>query len=299
MSLSKTIRSDREKHEIHVAWLFLLPSLIGFLAVRLIPTVFTFVLSFFNWDLIGTPAFAGIDLYKKLFSDPQTGKVLGQTFTYVIGCLVCRLGFGLLLSSLFYKGLKGADIYKAIYFIPVVIPWSAASVVWSYLYAQDVGPINFLLNTIGLESVPWLTNKNIAMLSLIIVSSWKQLGYTTLLLLGGMSNIDSTLYEVSYLEGASSWQRFRYVTFPLLSPSILFVMITEVIYSFQIFDPIYIMTKGGPAGATRTIGYYIYSNAFKRFDFGYAATLSTVLFAVIMFLTILQWIGQKKWVYYD
>ena len=299
MTVARKLRSQREKHEIHVAWLFLLPSLIGFLAVRLVPTVFTFVLSLFNWDLIGTPTFAGFSLFSKLFKDVQFGKVFSQTFLYVIGCLVCRLGFGLLLSSLFYKGLKGADVYKAIYFIPVVIPWAAASVVWSYLFAQDVGPINFLLNAFGIQSVPWLTNKNVAMISLIIVSSWKQLGYTTLLLLGGMTNIDSTLFEVCYLEGASPWQKFRYVTFPLLSPSILFVMITEVIYSFQIFDPIYIMTKGGPAGSTRTIGYYIYSNAFKRFDFGYAATLSTVLFAVIMILTILQWIGQKKWVYYD
>lgn len=282
-----------------MAWLFLLPCLLGFLVVRLLPTLFTFVLSLFNWDLIGTPTFAGFGLFEKMFSDKVFFRVMSQTFVYVVGCLVLRLGLGLVLSSVFHHGLRGADIYKSIYFIPVIIPWAAAAVVWSFLFSQDVGPINYVLNLIGIPSVPWLTSKDVAMISLVIVSSWKQLGYTTLLLLGGMSSIDQSLYEVSYLNGANAWQKFRYVTFPLLSPTILFVMITEVIFSFQIFDPIYIMTKGGPAGATRTIGYYIYSNAFKRFDFGYAAALSTALFGVIMLLTLLQWYGQKRWVYYD
>lgn len=245
------------------------------------------------------PTFAGLDLIGDMLEDATFYRVLSQTFYYVVGCLVCRLVLGLVLSSIFHRGLRGAGVYKSIYFIPVIIPWAAAAVVWSFLFSQDVGPVNYVLNLVGLPSVPWLTSKNVAMLSLIIVSSWKQLGYTTLLLLGGMTSIDQSLYEVSYLNGATSWQRFRYVTFPLLSPTILFVMITEVIFSFQIFDPIYIMTKGGPAGATRTIGYYIYSNAFKRFDFGYAAALSTALFVIIMLLTLLQWYGQKRWVYYD
>lgn len=292
-------RTPRQKRETRVAWLFLAPCFLGFLVVRLLPTLFTFVLSLFNWDLIGTPTFAGLDLLGDMLEDATFYRVLSQTFYYVVGCLVCRLVLGLVLSSIFHRGLRGAGLYKSIYFIPVIIPWAAAAVVCSFLFSQDVGPVNYVLNLVGLPSVPWLTSKNVAMLSLIIVSSWKQLGYTTLLLLGGMTSIDQSLYEVSYLNGATSWQRFRYVTFPLLSPTILFVMITEVIFSFQIFDPIYIMTKGGPAGATRTIGYYIYSNAFKRFDFGYAAALSTALFVIIMLLTLLQWYGQKRWVYYD
>jgi len=282
-----------------MAWLFLLPSLLGFLLARLMPTIFTFVLSLFKWDLIGTPVFVGLDMFDKMFGDPVFYRVLRQTVFYTVGCFVGRLVLGLILSSTFHNGLKGANAYKAIYFIPVIIPWAAAAVVWSFLFAQDVGPINWLFNLVGLPSVPWLTSKDVSMFSLITVSTWKQLGYTTLLLLGGMTSIDRSLYEVSHLNGATAWQRFRYVTFPLLSPTILFVMITEVIFSLQIFDPIYIMTQGGPAGSTRTIGYYIYSNAFKRFDFGYAATLSTALFVIIMLLTLLQWYGQKKWVYYD
>lgn len=147
-------RTPRQKRETRVAWLFLAPCFLGFLVVRLLPTLFTFVLSLFNWDLIGTPTFAGLDLIGDMLEDATFYRVLSQTFYYVVGCLVCRLVLGLVLSSIFHRGLRGAGLYKSIYFIPVIIPWAAAAVVWSFLFSQDVGPVNYVLNLVGLPSVP-------------------------------------------------------------------------------------------------------------------------------------------------
>jgi multiple sugar transport system permease protein len=205
---------------------------------------------------------------------------------------------GLVLALTFNEPFKGVGIFKTAFFVPVVIPWAAAGVVWGYLLSTDTGIINMLLNQAGLRGVPWLSHPLMAMNTAVLVSGWKSVGYTTLILLGGLQSIDPVHYEVAYLNGASWWQKLRWITFPLLSPALFFVMVTEIINSFQIFDPIFVLTDGGPGTATVTIGYYIYQHAFKRFQFGYASTLSVFLLLVVMAFTLFQWWLQKRWVFY-
>jgi multiple sugar transport system permease protein len=293
------VKLTMQKRQTLAAWLFLIPSILGFLVVRIVPTLSAFVLSVLKLEMLGTPQFVGLENYKKMFADKIFWGNLGHTIHYVVGCLILHLVFGLLLAIIFNGKRKGMNTFKTIYFIPNVIPWAAVALVWSYLLAEVAGPINIFLNIFGIPNIPWLISPDMAMNSIIIVSVWKTLGYTTLILLGGLSAIDDSFYDAAYLFGANEWQKFRYVTFPLLSPTIFFVVIIQIISAFQIFDPIYVMTLGGPAGATQTIGYYIYANAFKRYELGYASAMAVVLFAIVMFITMIQWIGQKKWVNYD
>ena len=300
-------KSHSAKKTLHSMWeyrwiyLMLIPCIAYFVIFKYVP-MYGIQLAFKDYVLKGIAASPWND-FAHLMSEPQFLPALRNTLIISFYRILFGFPFPILLAIMINEVYmpRYKKVLQTIYTFPHFLTW----VVMAGIMLNLLGSTGMVRKICELfvpgigENWNLLYNKSAFRSILVISDIWKEAGWGTIIYLASITGIDQSLYEVSYLNGATSWQRFRYVTFPLLSPTILFVMITEVIFSFQIFDPIYIMTKGGPAGATRTIGYYIYSNAFKRFDFGYAAALSTALFVIIMLLTLLQWYGQKRWVYYD
>lgn len=196
------------------------------------------------------------------------------------------------------KSDRGIRFFRGAYFIPVISSMVSIGVVWQWLYNPEFGLINNLLAKIGIDGPMWLTSDKTAMIALIIVAVWKNLGYNMLIFLAGLQSIERNYYEAAEIDGAGWWQQFRNITVPLLTPTTFFVLVMAFIGSFQVFDLVMMMTQGGPGRATSVVVHYLYQNAFKFFKMGYASAMAYVLFAVILAVTGVQMLFQKKWVNY-
>ena len=199
----------------------------------------------------------------------------------------------LFLAYVINSKIFGAEIYKTLYFLPFITPMIVVAIVWEWIFDPSVGVVNFVLQ----RNIEWLYDKNTAMFALIVIAVWKQIGYNLILLLSGFSLIDESIFDSSKIDGANAVQTFFKITIPLLSPSIFFVIVISVISSFQIFDLVYLITKGGPENATNVLVYGIYQNAFELFDVGKACAMAYVLFVIVLCLTAVQWAVRKKWVF--
>ncbi len=290
--------SKSRRNEALAGYLFLVPSIVGYLSFTLIPIVFSFGLSFFNWRVFGKAQFVGFNNYQNLVIDPLFWESLGNTLYYVGAYLFLGTTCSLILALLVNRTMRGIWFFKMVYFLPVVTSLVAVSLVWQWLYDIRYGFINVALIWIGLEPSKWLGGRNTAMPAIIIMSVWHQAGYGMLLFLAGLQGIPHQLYESARIDGANWWQQFRHITFPLLSPTTFFVLTVSTISSFQIFDQVYVLTQGGPANATLTIVYYLYQNAFSWLDFGYASSIAWSLFILVFGVTLVQWKLSKKWVFY-
>lgn len=275
------------------AWLFILPALLGTFLFIILPVFASFVISFLKWDMLTAPEFVGFDNYVDLLSDPLFYQVLGNTFFYAFSVSVLGVILPLVLAVILDRKIKGAEAFKTIYFLPFVTPMVVVAIVWEWIFDPYRGALNWFLMGAKFE---WLYDVHLAMAAIILVSVWKLVGYNMVLFLAGLSGIDANLYEASKIDGASEVQNFFYVTVPVLSPTIFFVMIITVISSFQVFDLIYLMTQGGPLNSTNVIVYWLYNNAFEYFKVGQASAIAYVLFFIILGLTALQWKLRKKWV---
>jgi multiple sugar transport system permease protein len=205
----------------------------------------------------------------------------------------------MVLALLCNRSMRGVYWYRTAFFAPNVTSTVAISLVWFWLYAPDVGLINWGLSQMGIEGPAWLSSVTWAMPAVIVVGVWQHVGYPMMILLAGLQGVPESLYEAAKLDGATATQRFRHVTLPLLSPSIFFLLITQFIASFQVFGLIYVMTGGGPANATNVYIHYLYQNAFSFGRLGYASAMAWVLFALIGLITLIQWRLQKRWVFYE
>ena len=291
--------SGLKRHERRAAYLFLLPSFVGFFCFSLLAFLASFVISFFDWDMLTTPSFVGLDNYVNLLHDKTFHLVLWNTFIYTIGTVPLSAGLGLLVALGLNQRIRGLSIYRTIYFMPVVTSLVAVSLLWQWVFDSHYGLLNNMLRFVGVDNAPeWLSSTTWAMPALILMSVWSNIGFTMVLFLAGLQNIPDHLYEAAEIDGASAWQRFRYVTLPLLTPTTFFVLVISTINSFQVFTQALIMTKGGPVHATSTIVYYIYENGFHWFKMGYASAMAWVLFLIIFLLTLLQMRLQRKWVHY-
>jgi multiple sugar transport system permease protein len=278
---------------------FLLPNIVGFLIFTALAVVTAFALALTEWDLLVPPKFIGLNNYIKLMTnDPVFKQVMLNTIYFVGGVvpldIVCSLGLALLLN----RPIRAMPLYRAIYFVPVVTSLIAVAIVWQWLYHTEVGLFNFVLADVGLPKINWLGSTEWAMPAVILMSTWKSMGYYAVIFLAGLQGIPQHLYEAADIDGANSWQKFWRITLPLLSPTMFFVLVISIIQAFQVFGQIFIMTRGGPANATSTIVYFIYNQAFVWFRMGYAAAASWVLFAVIFAITLLQTRWQRRWVHY-
>jgi multiple sugar transport system permease protein len=280
-------------------WVLLAPTLFGLLVGTLGPVLAAIGISFSNWDVITPPTFAGLENYQNLLKDPTFRKALLNT-VYYVGIMVpvstvLSLGLALLMN----QKLRAITWYRTAYFLPVVSSTVAVALVWSWIYSKDFGLLNFVLRSLGLEPIAWLSSTKWAMPAVIIMGVWGILGEGMIIFLAGLQSISQSYYEAAEVDGANGWQKLWRITLPLITPSLFFFFIITMINAFQTFEQIYIMTRGGPVNSTTTIVYYIYRNAFRNFKMGYASSQAIILFLIIMFLTLISWRSQEKWVYYD
>lgn len=292
-------RSSLKRKEHIVGYLFILPNMVGIIIFVLVPVIIGLVLSFTKWDLLSPPIWTGIGNYRELLYDPLFWTSLKNTAYYVILTVPAFLTVPLLLALLVNKTLKGIEIFRAIYFIPVVTATTAISIVWKWLYNPEFGILNFILGLIGIPPKQWLNDPKLAMPCIAIMSVWHGMGYDMMIFLAGLKGIPTQLYEAAKIDGANRSQMFLWITLPLLTPTLFFLLVINLISSFQVFGEIYVMTNGGPGNATLTYNYFLYQNAFLWFKMGYAASLGYVLFLIIFILTLIQFKLAGRGVIYE
>jgi multiple sugar transport system permease protein len=281
-------------------WLFILPVVFGVCFFQFYPILVSIFASLTDWTGLNEPSFIGADNYVRLFTNDRFFRLtLRNTAYYTLGSIPLSISLALILALLCNRPMRGSYWYRTAFFAPNVTSTVAISLVWFWLYAPDVGLINWLLSLVGIKGPSWLTSVAWAMPAVIVVGVWQHVGYPMLILLAGLQGIPESLYEAAKLDGASALRRFRHVTLPLLTPSLFFLLITQFISSFQVFGLIYVMTQGGPANATNVYIHYLYQNAFAFGRLGYASAMAWVLFAIIALFTLVQWRLQKRWVFYE
>jgi multiple sugar transport system permease protein len=282
------------------AWLFITPVVLGVLIFQLYPTLFSLYISFTRWNLLSPAKWIGFKNYIDLFTtDRFFARASTNTAWYGLGTVVAGIVLGLLFAVLLNQGIRYKYIYRAIYFIPVVAPTVAVALLWAWLYDSQFGIINGLLRYIGIQGPNWLGSTQWALPSIIIQAIWAGLGFNIIIFLAGLQGISQEYYEAAEIDGANGIQKFFTITLPLLSPTTFFVLVTGVIGAFQVFDVPFIMTKGGPANATQTVVMLVYNNAFTIQKMGLAASISYVIFVVILILTFVNFRVSKKWVFYE
>jgi len=280
--------------------IFLIPSILGYIIFSLIPMLSTVYLSLTSWDIIsGAPEINGIDNYINLFKSKEFYNVLGNTFKYIIIYIPLMVISSLFVASLFNTDVKGVSFFRVLLFIPVLTSWVAGAMIWRTALSTQYGLVNNILKIFGITGPGWLTDTSWSMVSIALVSVWKDLGFFSLILFGGLRGIDQSMLEAAKVDGANSWQVFKNITFPMITPTLLFVLITAIINSFQLFPQVMVMTQGGPLGSTQVMVERIYNYGFRYYQMGYAATLAVVLFVIILVVTLIQLKLQKKWVYYE
>ncbi|MGV8969072.1 MAG: carbohydrate ABC transporter permease [Microbacteriaceae bacterium] len=277
---------------------FLLPSAIPIVLFVLGPMIAAGWISLHQWNLLSPMTFVGFDNYAKLLADPRTADVFLHTVYYIVGYLPLVYFGGLALAMALNTALKGRSFLRGIYFLPVVTSWIVVALVWRWLLNPSNGIVNTVLAFFGIDGPGWWTDPAWAMPSIILASSWKDLGFVMVILLAGLQAINTDYYDAAKVDGAGWWRRLFSVTLPLLSPSTFFVIVISLINGFQVFDQVYAMTGGGPNGASQVVVQQIYDLTFRYQRAGEASALSWILFIVILAITLIQVRGQKKWVTY-
>ena len=252
------------------------------------PILFALVLVFLKWDLVTTPVFAGADNMRMLATDTRFWRAVANTFVFLSIHLPLQVASALMLALALNRPLAFRSFWRAAFFLPVVISGAVVAILWSNLYATDVGLINGVLVRIGLSPVPWLTNPSTAMPAIAAMVTWKNVGFYVIIYLAGLQYIPRSCKEAIEIEGATTWQRFRYLTLPLLLPQTILVVTLSTINGFQLFIEPYVMTGGGPLRRTYSIVLYLYTNAFAYQKMGYAATIGVALALIIGSVVFIQ-----------
>ena len=280
---------------------FLFPSLAGLLIFMIIPMISSLALTFYEWDpLIPTRFhFLGLQNYLTLIKDANFWAALRHTLLYIVGYIPLVMVSGLAIAVLMNQKLVGRTFFRGAFFMPVISAWVAVALMWTWIFNPKFGIVNYFLGLLGISGPAWLYDPNWAMPAIILTSVWKDIGFVMILFLTGLQNIPREYYEAASIDGAGAWPQFRKITLPLLSPTAFFALIISLINSFQVFDQVWVMTQGGPAGATTVLVQQIVNNAFRYGRMGYAATMSWVLFLIVFLVTIFQTRMQKNWVNYD
>lgn len=283
------------------AYGFLLPGLVFLVFFTYFPLALSAAFSFFRWNVLNPePVFVGLANYLTLFRDPLFWLVVRNNLFYALGTIPTSMAVALALAILVNQRLGwGRGFYRAALFYPTMIPMVAAAMLWVWIFNPGIGLLNYYLGFLGIPKIEWLYSRYWALPAIILMSIWKNFGYFMLIFLAGLQGIPAELHEAASIEGAGAWRRFWHITFPLLAPVTLFVFVVAVIASFQVFDQVYVMTQGGPANQTNVLTFYVYQQAFRFWDLGMGATLTT-LFVVGLLGTvglIFRLIGRR--VYYE
>ena len=284
-----------------MGYLFILPTYIGFTIFILYPLVESVRISFQEFSLLRGSTYIGFDNYVQMFADGRLRIAYINTVIFTLFAVFFNAGIGLILAVMLNRRLPVLmrNLYRSIFFFPVLIAHTYIAVIWRFLYQQDTGVINYYLGLFGVDAIPWLSNAHWAMAAIIILDVWKNTGFAMLVFLAGLQSIPNEYYEAAQLDGANERQLFFRITIPLLSPTIFFILVIFMIGALQVFDTIIVLTQGGPGDATRSVVLYVYEIAFRTFNMGYAAAVSMTLFAIILVLTALQFWISRRWVHYE
>ena len=296
----KTTLTSHQKKAIRsnlVGYSFILPNLIGYAIFVFIPVIFSFILSVMKWDGSKAPMeFVGLKNFAQVFGDRIFVQSFLHTIQYALLTVFPTLVLSLLLAVLLNHKLKGIAIFRTALYFPYIASIVAVGAVWNMLFQPDFGPINEFLKFIGISEPPrWVVDVKWAMVAISVVSVWKYMGYYMIVYLAALQGISGSLYEAAGIDGANGFQKLRYITIPMLTPTTFFVLIMLTIQCFKVFDLVYVMTGGGPGNATKTLVNYIYEKAFTSWEFGPASAGAIVLFAVVLVITLIQFAGEKKW----
>jgi multiple sugar transport system permease protein len=279
----------RWREESRFAWLSLAPAL-GFFAVFVgFPVAYAFLLSFHEWNLMSpAPEWVGLANYRELAGDVAFARSLLQTALFTVGITACIVVLSLGAALLLDQKLQQIRLYRTVSYLPAVTSVVAIGIVWLWIFDPEYGLLNQVLRGLGVVGPRWLADTRLALWCLVVAAAWRNVGYFATIFLAGLQGIDGTYYEAARMDGAGAWASFRRITLPLLRPTTLFVVVMSVILSFQVFALVYVMTSGGPAGATSVVVFYLYQQAFTYFRMGYASAIGYVLFGVIFVLTLVQ-----------
>ncbi len=269
-----------------IGYVFALPYIVHFSVFVAFPLVFSFLLVFHRWDIISSMKWVGFDNFIRLSKDALFFKSVWNTLVFLVIHIPLQIIVALALAEFLNQKIRFRGFFRASYFLPVVVSGVVITILWQQLYAQDTGMLNTLLAKLGLVKLPWLTSTKLAMPSIAIMATWKNVGLYIVLFLVGLQNVPTYMYEAADIEGASHWKKFRYITLPMINPTMIMVVIISTIGGFSLFIEPYIMTGGGPMNSTLSAMLYIYQQAFSFLHMGYAATLG-FFFALVVFSVVL------------
>lgn len=289
----------RMQIKLSKAVFFLLPVGIPLIMFWIIPNIISLGISFTDWDFMTSDFnFVGLDNYINLFTQDSFTQALLNTLYFGIGTVAPTIVLGLGLALFFRKNFRGSAIYKLMIFSPWITPTVAVSIVWSLLYEPEYGAINKVLEFFGIPGLDWLKSSDTAMIAVIIVTVWKLVGWTMIFYIGALEKVPDSLYEAASIDGANSWQTFRSITLPMVSPTTFFLIVVNTIVSIQAYDQIKILTQGGPSGSTQTLLYLFFQEAFEQFNMGTASAIAVVILIITILLSIINKILGDKWVNY-
>lgn len=289
----------QSKKENLAGLLFILPAMIPLLVFWILPVIFSGGLSFTDWDMMSEKIrFMGLKNYTSLLRDPNFGRVLKNTLVFAVGSTIPTIFLGMMTALVMNGARKGTGIYRTIIFAPYITPMVAISVVWSWIFEPRVGILNFIMRLAGLPESQWLQSSRSAMVSVLIVTIWKSLGWTMIFYMEAIRKVPQNLLESAAIDGAGGFWKFVKITLPMISPTTFFLVIMSTISSLQAYDQIQVLTQGGPAGATRTLLYYYYQEAFQNFNTGKASAVAVILVIITVILSLAETRISKKMVFY-
>jgi ABC-type sugar transport system permease subunit len=296
-----SISLGARREEALFAYLFISPALLFFLVFIAAPTLAAVAISLLKWNILGTPSFVGLANFGRLLQDDTLKTVLANTVVFTFWSIVLHIGFGLLLALGVNRQMPEPLRYllRTAYFFPQLVSWAAVALLWRYILDPNFGLVNFYLGSLHIPGPTWLTSPQLAMPALIVVDLWRTLGFIFIVLLAGLQSVPRDLQEAATLDGAGVFRRFWHVTLPMLSPSLFFAVVINFIGAFQIFEPMYIMTSGGPGTSTESVVMLVYETAFRSFDMGYGSAIAILILAVIMVATLTQVRFSRYWVQYE
>ncbi len=277
---------------------FLGPQLVGLIVFLVGPLIFAFILAFVNWDGFGKITAAGLNNFKFVFTDPQMARSALNTIWFTVLQVPSVMLSGFVAAFFLQKVGRIKNFYRVLFFAPQVTSTVAVAAIWLWLFNPEISPVNGALKSIGITAPDWLQDPKTVILAFAIVGVWQGMGYQIVMFMAGLENVPKSLLEAADIDGAGQWQKMRKITIPLLSPTILFLSITSIIGSFQIFDYIYVFLDVSAPSSARTVVYEIVQIGFREFSYGKASALAICLFLALMALTGLQLLAQKKWVHY-
>jgi multiple sugar transport system permease protein len=296
--VARTMRLSFRKRQILAGYLFITPVILGYLIWVAGPMLAAIWLSLTEWDMLQPATFVGLSNYQQMLHDDLFWKSLAVTFYFTIVSVPFSLILSFALALLVNVNLRGVSIFRMLFYLPSIVPLVVNAVLWLWIFNSELGLLNAVLHWLGLPRVLWFQDANWAMPALIIMSLWS-IGGSMVIFLAGLQGIPEHLYEAAEIDGANYWQRFWNVTIPMMSPVIFFNLVIGLIGALQTFVPGYLMTQGGPQNATLFYGLYIFRSAFRDFKMGYAASLSLVLFAIVLVLSLFVFRYLGRLVYYE